>query len=116
MSAFGGKADMETGWRQDKLCVQTTMSTRCRRASHLDVRFGSKGDSGSEKRNVRFTPESDIKCDIMECPLWADSGHRDTYSMPSSDVASSDCGILRPPHAAIPPVSQTNPVIPRQDL
>src|SRR5262249_61011898 len=20
-------------------------------------------------------PESDIKCDIMECPLWANSGH-----------------------------------------
>ena len=23
---------------------------------------------------VRFTPESDIKCDIMGCPLWANSG------------------------------------------
>jgi hypothetical protein len=25
-------------------------------------------------RHVRFTPESDIKCDIMECPLWARNG------------------------------------------
>jgi len=24
---------------------------------------------------VRFTPESDIKCDIMECPFRANSGH-----------------------------------------
>src|SRR5262249_27558773 len=29
------------------------------------------------KRDVRFTPESDIKCDTGECPLWAISGHRD---------------------------------------
>jgi hypothetical protein len=25
--------------------------------------------------HVRFTPESDIKCDIMECPAMAKSGH-----------------------------------------
>jgi len=48
MSAFGGKADMETGWRQDKLCVQTTMSTRWRSASH--------------KRDPR-------------CPFWVKSRH-----------------------------------------
>ena len=27
------------------------------------VRFGSKADTCSAKRHVRFTPESDIKCD-----------------------------------------------------
>jgi hypothetical protein len=40
-----------------------------------DVRFGSKADMCVAKRDVRFTPESDIKCDIKECPLWAKSGH-----------------------------------------
>jgi len=39
-----------------------------------DVRFGSKAGICSAKRHVRFTPESDIKCDKMECPLWAKSG------------------------------------------
>src|SRR5215475_5015678 len=39
-----------------------------------DVRFGSKADICSAKPHVRFTPESDIKCDIVECPLWAKSG------------------------------------------
>jgi hypothetical protein len=29
------------------------------------------------RSNVRFTPESDIKCDIWKCPLWAKSGHFD---------------------------------------
>jgi len=27
----------------------------------------------SAKRDVRFTPESDIKCDIAECPLYPES-------------------------------------------
>src|SRR5262249_13683187 len=38
-----------------------------------NVRFGSKADMCAAKRNVRFTPESDIKCDITECPLWANN-------------------------------------------
>src|SRR5262245_33405082 len=29
----------------------------------------------SAQAHVCFTPESDIKCDIVECPLWAKSGH-----------------------------------------
>jgi hypothetical protein len=40
------------------------------------VRFGSKADIGSAKQHVRFTPESDIKCDVWECPLRANGGHR----------------------------------------
>src|SRR5262245_55323665 len=28
-----------------------------------------------QKLHVRFTPESDIKCDTGKCPLWAKSGH-----------------------------------------
>src|SRR6516225_7434381 len=45
-----------------------------------DVRFGSKADMCSAQAHVRFTPESDIKCDIVECPLWANSGHRSLRS------------------------------------
>src|SRR4029077_11555045 len=30
------------------------------------VRFGSKADMCNAQAHVRFTPESDIKCDIME--------------------------------------------------
>ena len=29
----------------------------------------------SAQAHVRFTPESDIKCDIVGCLLWANSGH-----------------------------------------
>ena len=42
---------------------------------HYDVCFGSKADICSAKQHVRFTPNSDIKCDTGECPLWANSGH-----------------------------------------
>jgi len=41
-----------------------------------DVRSGSKADICNAKRHVRFTRESDIKCDMIECPLWANSGRR----------------------------------------
>ena len=40
-----------------------------------NVRFGSKADICAATSHVRFTPESDIKRDIGECPLWAISGH-----------------------------------------
>src|SRR5262249_40833259 len=41
----------------------------------VHVRFGSKADICGATRHVRFTPNSDIKCDTMECPLWANRGH-----------------------------------------
>jgi hypothetical protein len=41
----------------------------------VDVRFGSEADMCSAKRHVRFTPNSDIKRDIMEGPLWANSAY-----------------------------------------
>jgi hypothetical protein len=44
-------------------------------APRHDVRFGSKADICSAKGHVRFTPESDIKCDIWICPLRAKIGH-----------------------------------------
>ena len=41
-----------------------------------NVRFGSKADICSAKRNVRFTPESGhVQCNSA-CPLSANSGHR----------------------------------------
>src|SRR5262245_32332936 len=48
-----------------------------------DVRFGSKADMCSAKRHVRFSPNSDIKCDMVECPLWANSGLRMDYAKAS---------------------------------
>ena len=38
------------------------------------IRFGSKADICGAQRHVLLYPRSDIKCDIMECPLWAKSG------------------------------------------
>src|SRR5262245_53967286 len=40
----------------------------------VNIRFGSKADICSAKGHVRFTPESDTKCDMIECPLWAKCG------------------------------------------
>src|SRR6516162_4354116 len=37
--------------------------------------FNLSGSRGALQAHVRFTPESDIKCDKMECLLWAISGH-----------------------------------------
>src|SRR5215471_19346978 len=39
------------------------------------VCFGSQADICTAPAHVRFTPKSDIKCDMIECPLWANSGH-----------------------------------------
>src|SRR5262249_27172292 len=50
--------------------------------------FGPKADICSAKGHVRFTPESDIICDIMECPPWANSGHRDRFRGQNSDFNS----------------------------
>src|SRR5215475_11596674 len=36
-----------------------------------DVRFGSKADICAATSHVRFTPNSDIKCGKVECPLRA---------------------------------------------
>src|SRR5262249_45403695 len=65
--------------RQSIVSVQTRLVKRRR-----DVRFGSEADICSAKGHVRFTPESDIKCDIIECPLRAESVHGPTRRlMPS---------------------------------
>jgi hypothetical protein len=45
---------------------------------------------------VRFTPESDVKSDIWECPLWAKSGHVwSSYSMTSSMMDNTPAGMLK---------------------
>src|SRR5215471_10980026 len=41
----------------------------------LDEKIDACHVAAWETPDVRFTPESVIKCDIMECPLWANSGH-----------------------------------------
>src|SRR5215475_14861234 len=46
-----------------------------------NVRFGSKADICGATRHVRFTPNSDIKRDTMECPLRAKSGHRHIHTV-----------------------------------
>ena len=48
----------------------------------LDVRFGSKADIGAFVKDVRFTPESGHKTGRQECPLSANSGHRDLGGFP----------------------------------
>jgi hypothetical protein len=53
--------------------IETVKSSAAEGA--VDVRFGSKADMCNAQAHVRFTPESDIKCDIWGCPLWAKSGH-----------------------------------------
>ena len=45
------------------------------------VCFGSKADMCRAHAHVRFTPESDIKCDIMECPLWAKSRYSALHAL-----------------------------------
>src|SRR5262245_18352371 len=47
-----------------------------------DVRFGSKADMCSAQAHVLFTPDSDIKCDTMECPLRAKSRHLHSSDVP----------------------------------
>src|SRR5262245_35534512 len=34
----------------------------------------------SAKRHVRVTAESDMKCDMVECPRWVKSGHELQHS------------------------------------
>ena len=61
-----------------------------------DVRFGSKADMCSAQAHVRFTPESDIKCDIVECPLRAKSGHSFEHLVGTSDKRVGDIETERP--------------------
>jgi hypothetical protein len=50
----------------------------------------------SAKRHVRFTPESDNKCDIWGCPLWANSGHftSQLYHPMQSQLAIKQTGTM----------------------
>src|SRR5262249_10920527 len=66
-----------------------------------DVRFGSKADSCSAATHVRFTPASDIKRDIWESPLRANSrlmpcSKKDRYSITLLARASTLDGNARP--------------------
>src|SRR5262249_61245102 len=76
-----------------------TYHAQCDHACY--VRFGSKADICSAQAHVLFTPESDIKRDIWECPLWANSGHTLDYSITSSARASNETGIEIPVARAV---------------
>ena len=63
----------------------STWSILCCRLMHVphtgcNVRFGSKADMCGAQAHVRFVPKADIN----------------GYSITSSAVASSDCGMARP--------------------
>src|SRR5262245_8433330 len=57
--------------------------------SGSNVRFGSKADMCSAQAHVRFTPESDIKCDMVECALWADGGRSWFRTIRAPDIPPS---------------------------
>jgi hypothetical protein len=57
------------------MSIYTSLTSDGCNSFHIDVRFGSKADMCGALPHVRFAPESDIKCDIVECPLWAKSRH-----------------------------------------
>jgi hypothetical protein len=60
-----------------------------------NVRFGSKADMCSAQAHVRFTPESDIKCDLVECPLLGQQ--RTFHTEPWSDI----CGRRKVPERVV---------------
>ena len=51
---------------------------RCSALGH--VCFGSLAGIRAARDHVRFTPESDIQCVTMGCPLRANSGHSSTHA------------------------------------
>src|SRR5262249_5482273 len=59
----------------------------------VDVRFGSKADICSAPTHVRFAPESDIKCNIMECPL--PKADRRWTTLTRSAVLAGACDSIR---------------------
>ena len=81
--------------------VPAQTSTRGSEVRPADVRFGSKADICGAKSHVRFTPESrHVQCNSV-CPLCANSGHRQLYSITSSAVASNVVGTVRPRALAV---------------
>ena len=56
-------------------------TTRLQMLLRPDVRFGSKADICNAKRHVRFTPKSGHAQCTRPCPLCANSGHCDIWSI-----------------------------------
>jgi hypothetical protein len=56
-----------------------------------NVRFGSKVDISRCNRHVRFTPGSGHTQCKKKCPVWANSGHRDSMQA-ISDLLSNAHG------------------------
>jgi hypothetical protein len=60
--------------------TQSSIPKGARRET-ANVRFGSKADIRAAKSHVRFTLKSGhVRCNL-ECPLWANSGHRDKLTL-----------------------------------
>jgi hypothetical protein len=70
--------------------------------SMTDVRFESLTDIFLELfRQVRFTPESGhVRC-TRPCLLWANSGHRQPYSITSSATENTAGGTSMPSARAV---------------
>ncbi len=66
-----------------------------------DVRFGSKADIHGPQHDVRFTPKNGHGSEHPGSPLSATSRHRGSYSITSSDCASSVGGTVRPSIRAV---------------
>jgi hypothetical protein len=56
-----------------------------------NVRFGSKADICSAQAHVRLAPESDIRSDIVKCPLWANCGYADQNPSSCGTSGASQC-------------------------
>jgi hypothetical protein len=46
-----------------------------RQLTAANVRIGSKADMTASVRDVRYYPENGHQNTIVECPLWATTGH-----------------------------------------
>src|SRR5262245_9005194 len=85
----------------------------------VKCRFGSEADLCIAKRHVRSTPGRDHECGHPTrsfplcpqkrhvrcnygCPLWANSGHADRYSITSSASSCIEFGTLSPSTFAVP--------------
>src|ERR1700752_556266 len=67
----------------------------------LPIGVGFRRHICAEKGHVRFTPESGHVRRKPSCLLWANSGHRATYSITSSALVSSDGGMVSPSALAV---------------
>jgi hypothetical protein len=87
-------------WRAMEFAFVFAMVARQQsRTAH--VRFGSKADIRSKKRDVRFTPKSGHRNSASRCPLCATSRHQPPHSITSSATEMSVGGTVSPSAFAV---------------